>query len=268
MKIGLRGGHSPNCKGAMGIIDEQAEVRKIYHALKSILESAGHIVIDCNSDARYVTAELKEGTDKANAAECDIYMSIHMNAASNSAAGGTEIFLYDTSNLMMNQIAGNICNKFSQAGFVNRGVKFSTGYHDLSASAMPAMIVETLFCTSVEDTGRYFKIGVDRIAQVIAEGFTGKAIGAPVIPILNTRKGEITMVCFYRITDLDKDKVYYFDGHHSYPLMHPDERKVLNEIYKANNGRDIPEFFWTSKAPWFARLKGALDETAPNFFVR
>lgn len=268
MKIGLRGGHSSNCKGAMGIIDEQAEVRKIYHALKSILESAGHIVIDCNSDARYATAELKEGTDKANAARCDVYMSIHMNAASNPAASGTEIFLYNTCNLMMNQIAGNICNKFAQAGFANRGVKFSTGYHDLSASAMPAMIVETLFCTSVEDTGRYFSIGVDRIAQVIAEGFTGKAIGASVMPILNTRKGDITMVCFYRITDLDKNKVYYFDGHHSYPLVHPDERNILNEIYKANNGKDIPEFFWTSKAPWFARLKGALDETAPNFFVR
>lgn len=25
MKIGLRGGHSPNCKGAIGLIDEQAE---------------------------------------------------------------------------------------------------------------------------------------------------------------------------------------------------------------------------------------------------
>ncbi len=28
MKIGLRGGHSPNCKGAFGIVDEQTEVRK------------------------------------------------------------------------------------------------------------------------------------------------------------------------------------------------------------------------------------------------
>ena len=31
MKIGLRGGHSPNCKGAIGLIDEQVEVRKIYN---------------------------------------------------------------------------------------------------------------------------------------------------------------------------------------------------------------------------------------------
>lgn len=70
---------------------------------------------------------------------------------------------------------------------------------------------------------------------------------------------ETTMQCFYRITDLDKDKVYYFDGFTSHPLNHPDERKVLNDIYKANNGKDIPEFFWTSKAPWFTRLQNAVE---------
>ena len=37
MKIGLRGGHSPNCKGAIGLIDEQSEVRKIYNELSVIL---------------------------------------------------------------------------------------------------------------------------------------------------------------------------------------------------------------------------------------
>ena len=38
MKIGLRGGHSPNCKGAIGLIDEQAEVRKIYNELAPMLQ--------------------------------------------------------------------------------------------------------------------------------------------------------------------------------------------------------------------------------------
>ena len=40
MKIGLRGGHSPNCKGAIGLIDEQAEVRKIYNELVRSLNTA------------------------------------------------------------------------------------------------------------------------------------------------------------------------------------------------------------------------------------
>ena len=54
MKIGLRGGHSPNCKGAIGLIDEQAEVRKIYNELVPMLQAVGHTVIDCNSNASNV----------------------------------------------------------------------------------------------------------------------------------------------------------------------------------------------------------------------
>ena len=50
MKIGLRGGRSPNCKGAIGLIDEQAEVRKIYNELVPMLQAVGHTVIDCNSN--------------------------------------------------------------------------------------------------------------------------------------------------------------------------------------------------------------------------
>ena len=55
MKIGLRGGHSPNCKGAIGLIDEQAEVRKIYNELVPMLQAVGHTVIDCNSNASNVS---------------------------------------------------------------------------------------------------------------------------------------------------------------------------------------------------------------------
>ena len=45
MKIGLRGGHSPNCKGAIGLIDEQAGVRKIYNELAPMLQAVGHTVL-------------------------------------------------------------------------------------------------------------------------------------------------------------------------------------------------------------------------------
>lgn len=179
MKIGLRGGHSPNCKGAMGILDEQLEVRRIYNEMVPMLQAAGHTVINCNSDASTAIGELSEGTDKANSDRCDMYITIHMNASS-GAGNGTEVFLYNNTNLMMNQIAGNICNKFAQAGFQNRGVKFKTDYHDLSASNMPAMIVETIFCDNPHDVDLYRKIGVKGIAKLIVEGITGKSV--PIIP--------------------------------------------------------------------------------------
>ena len=113
MKIGLRGGHSPNCKGAVGILDEQTEVRKIYNALAPILQAAGHTVVNCNSDAYSVSGELSEGTNKANSNGCNVYITIHMNA-SGGAGNGTEVWLYDGSNGTMNSIADNICNNFAK----------------------------------------------------------------------------------------------------------------------------------------------------------
>lgn len=174
MKIGLRGGHSPNCKGAIGILDEQAEVRKIYSALAPMLQSAGHTVINCNSDASNVNGELTEGTNKANANGCDIYVTIHMNA-SGGAGNGTEVWMYDNSNGTMNTIASRICQKFAEKGFQNRGIKYNTGYHDLNSSNMPAMIIETLFCDNQHDASLYNNIGVSGIAALICAGITGNS---------------------------------------------------------------------------------------------
>lgn len=175
MKIGLRGGHSPNCKGAVGILDEQAEVRKIYNALVPKLQAQGHTVVNCNSDAYSVSGELSEGTNKANSNGCDVYITIHMNA-SGGAGNGTEVWLYDGSNGTMNSIADNICNNFAKKGFQNRGRKYNTGYHDLNASTMPAMIVETLFCDNSHDADLYNSLGPSGIAELIAKGIAGQTV--------------------------------------------------------------------------------------------
>lgn len=173
MKIGLRGGHSPNCKGAIGILDEQAEVRKIYYELAPMLQAAGHTVVNCNSDANTVNGELNEGTNKANSNRCDVYITIHMNASGGSG-NGTECWMYDSSNGTMNAIADRINANFASRGFQNRGKKFSDGLHDLNASSMPAMIVETLFCDNQHDADLYRKFGAKGVAQLIASGITGK----------------------------------------------------------------------------------------------
>lgn len=175
MKIGLRGGHSPNCKGAIGILDEQAEVRKIYNAMVPMLQIAGHTVINCNSNAATVDGELSEGTNRANANNCDMYITIHMNA-SGASGHGVECWLYNDGNATMNTIADRINMNFAAKGFTNRGRKYSTELHDLNASSMPAMIVETLFCDNQYDADLYRKIGAEEIARLIVNGIIGKAV--------------------------------------------------------------------------------------------
>ena len=260
MKIGLRGGHSPNCKGAIGLIDEQAEVRKIYNELVPMLQAVGHTVIDCNSNASNVSGELSDGTNKANSAGCDIYVTLHMNAAGTESAGGTEVWLYDASNQTMNTIASNICQNFANKGFTNRGVKHSSGYHDLNASNMPGMIVETLFCTGADDVARYRNLGTKGIAGLIAKAIDSRASACSEQKKQNTgieQEGEEEMKCLFTVEG--KGAVYYFDGQKVITLGHPDELKIIQQIYKDNNGKDMPCYHWTKKAPWHARLLAVLN---------
>lgn len=260
MKIGLRGGHSPNCKGAFGILDEQVEVRNIYNELAPMLQAVGHTVVDCNSNASNVSSELSDGTNKANSAGCDIYVTLHMNAAGAASAGGTEVWLYDASNQTMNTIASDICQNFANEGFANRGVKYSSGYHDLNASNMPGMIVETLFCTGTDDVARYRNLGAKGIAELIAKAIDSRASAGSGQGNKSTieQEGENEeMRCLFTVEG--KGAVFYFDGYKITALGHPDELKIVQQIYKDNNGKDMPCYKWSPSAPWYARLMAVIN---------
>lgn len=53
--------------------------------------------------------------------------------------------------------------------------------------------------------------------------------------------------------------VYYFDGYAIRNLIHPDEMKVLNDIYKANHGTTIPFVDYKSHSPYYKRLLNVLN---------
>jgi hypothetical protein len=169
MKIGLRYGHSVNCKGASGIIDEVDSCRILYYKIKDLLEAQDHIIIDCNSNAYTESAELAEGTNKANANNVDIYITLHLNSSSNSNAKGVECWTYNSSNSLAISIGNRICNNITGLGTSNRGMKYNTGYHDLSASNMESIIVEVLFCNNQDDVN-LFKAKTDQLAAAIANG--------------------------------------------------------------------------------------------------
>ncbi|MBO0445545.1 N-acetylmuramoyl-L-alanine amidase [Enterococcus ureilyticus] len=104
-------------------------------------------------------------------------------------------------------------------------------------------------------------VTVDQFEKDLANGFTESGSNTSNNENEETQKPktkeEITMICFYQVDK--KGPVYYFDGQSVRGLAHQDEQRVLNDIYRANNGKDIPTFQWTSKAPWHARLLGVVN---------
>ncbi|WP_297425788.1 N-acetylmuramoyl-L-alanine amidase [Clostridium sp.] len=170
MKIGLRGGHSINCEGAVGIVDEYQQMQKYYITVKSVFEAYGHTVIDCNSNGSNASAELSEGANIANSNNVDLFISLHMNCY-NGSAHGTEV-LVSSSSSGAYQYAQNLVNNFAELGFTNRGVKFVSDY-EMNHINAPNIISEICFCDSEIDMAIYNQYSWEKLAHVLCNAIDG-----------------------------------------------------------------------------------------------
>ena len=168
-KYVLSAGHtlSGNGSGANGYINESIETRKVVNALANYLKSKGHEVVIANVDkASSQAAYLYGVVKKANAAKPDVSVFIHFNAF-NGNAHGTEVYTWRGEKLPS---AVGICNELSKLGFRNRGVKNGSSYYVVRNTNMPALLVETCFVDSKNDTDLYKKLGVSKVAEAIGKG--------------------------------------------------------------------------------------------------
>jgi len=109
--------------------------------------------------------DLPYRAEKANDLKCDLFISIHCNSASNQEAYGTEIF-YSSSNgkklskCILNEVLYLQKQKLKKYkadkrksyiwNFPNRGIK-KGNFYVLTATDMPAVLIETLFLSNPED---------------------------------------------------------------------------------------------------------------------
>lgn len=85
-----------------------------------------------------------------------------------------------------------------------------------------------------------------------------KNSGGSLIPQPENEGGETTMQCIYwrpSAKTKGQNDAYYFDGNVSKYISNGDQITILQQIYKANNGKDLPVFHFTGSAPWYTRLE-------------
>lgn len=152
MKIGLRGGHSSNCIGAVGIVNEYEQMQQYFKYVRDLLIQYGHTVIDCNSNGSNANAELSEGAAAANAANVDLFVSLHMNAFDGSGHGVEALVSSESSKAL--PYAQRLCNNFGSLGFTNRGVKYVKDY-EMNHITAGNIIFEICFCDSETDMAIY-----------------------------------------------------------------------------------------------------------------
>ena len=174
MIINVHAGHNPAGKiacGAIGLLDESAEARKIKDVVVKFLAEQGHTVYDCTcNNGTSVSDVLNKIVSKCNSHDVDLDVSIHLNAG---GGHGVEVLVYDVSKNSPVTIAQNVCNEISALGYRNRGIKIRPELTVLCRTKAPAMLVECCFVDSNEDYSIY---SAENIAKAIVKGITGKVV--------------------------------------------------------------------------------------------
>lgn len=175
MKINVHAGHNPDGKvasGAVGLIKESTEARKVVVLLITKLKAMGHEVFDCTiNNGLNQNDVLSKIVKKCNSNSIDLDISIHFNAGVNrpifdGVTTGTECFVYNQKS-KASEYAESICKKIANLGFRNRGVKVGQYLYFLNSTKAQAVLIECCFVDDADDVKLY---SAETMAQAIAEG--------------------------------------------------------------------------------------------------
>ncbi len=234
MKIAVRGGHNFKAKGALGIIDETIENRKVYKALIKYLNIVGHNVIDVTPGECDVNTDLYLGVQKAKENNSELFLSIHFDKAYDKYEGplGTGTWIYvrgGKAEIYAKRIADNLSKG---TGLKNRGVKENSKLYELRKTPMPAVLVEVCFCEATEDVRIYREKGPDLIGKLIAEAINEKEIEENIKP-----EGQEDSLKEKFLKSTNAKAIANLDPRDNPSSIYKD----LGEIYKGERIRVLPE---------------------------
>lgn len=173
MVINVHAGHNSHGKvacGAVGLISESLENRRVKDLVVDELRRMGHTVYDCTTeDGTSQTDVLTRIIRKCNAHKVDLDVSIHFNASSSAQANGAEVYVYSDESKAVST-ARETLNAICSLGFRNRGVKTNSKLAFLRRTSAPAMLIECCFVSSEKDVSLY---NPHEMAAAIVYGITG-----------------------------------------------------------------------------------------------
>lgn len=192
MKYNIHAGHNPDGKiacGAIGIIQESTEARKVKNEVIRLLKALGHTVYDCTVDnGTSANNVLTNIVKKCNDHEVDLDVSIHFNSGRNDysgdgSIGGVEVFVYNKNSKALSS-AKTVAAAIKDLGFRLRkdgtspadGVKINSNLYVLKKTNAPAMLIECCFVDDKDDVMLY---DYKSMAEAIVYGITGQKYVEP-----------------------------------------------------------------------------------------
>jgi len=179
MRVCISSGHSRFVRGAVGVLDEVNEARRVVPRVAHYLRSAGAQVNEFNDDvSRTQSANLGAIVAHHNRQTRDLDVSVHFNAFQRTdGPRGTEVL--HRSNATM---AGRVSRAMAgAAGFTNRGAKTRTDLSFLNRTNKPAILLEVCFVDSAADASLYNRHFED-VCRAIAESILDRSVTPPASP--------------------------------------------------------------------------------------
>lgn len=150
MKIFIDAGHRNNINDRGAIENGQREsvlALQIAKKLKAALEKY-NIVCFMSRESENDVISKSERCQKANSLKVDLFVSIHINSATNTSAKGIEVWYYQEKDFPK-----AICDKMcAYTGAINRGAKQNKSFEVLNGTSMTAVLVECGFLSNIEET--------------------------------------------------------------------------------------------------------------------
>lgn len=174
----LSSGHSVNCQGASGYVNEVEEAIKVVNRVYDILRELGISTAKYHDRAGDSNVNLRNIVNFHNQYGSGIDVSVHFNASvTTSRPVGCEVLYYGEGNGKI--VAGELANAISDAGgFINRGRKRRDGLYVLRNTDKTCVLIEICFCDSKADVDLYRK-NFEAICRAIVKVLTGKEYKTP-----------------------------------------------------------------------------------------
>lgn len=191
MIYNIHAGHAAIGKGAIGavgLISESAENRRVKDEVVRLLGLLGHTVYDCTVDSGNKDQVLSGIVKKCNKHKVDVDVSIHFNSGVSDPNGdgrttGVEAYVYSPGDKKQPSTiaATNITNTISAwCGLKNRGVKDGRHLCVVTKTKSPAVLVEVCFVGDKDDILHY---DANLVAEAIVFGLTGQQYVEPTVEV-------------------------------------------------------------------------------------
>jgi len=212
LKIVISAGHGKFVSGAIGIINEVTEARRVVKRVSELLNNNGAKAIEFYEDiAKTQKDNVNNIINFHNRQDRDLDVSVHFNssAGTTTAPIGVEV-LYKSLNPYSFQMAQRLSTSISFYGELkNRGAKPRADLGFLNSCTKNPVLIEVCFVNSTSDVNAYNKNfeqickGIaevlldkeiseredeDMLNDLIASGYTENEIKSALIDLMNVRR--------------------------------------------------------------------------------